>query len=414
MRMRLRSFALVLGLSLAACQSAPVVPVVVHTPAPLPEEPAAPTEPPIMAWPDGVSAPEFGELPGWTQMRVEAPLSAFKRSCLKLAGRTGTDALASHAPWAGRVDDWQQPCRAVELAVDDESARRILETEFVPVEVMSPSGESRFTGYFEPMIEARYTPTAPFTEPVPSVPADLDPNGGRPLQVLRGGQTRPYPDRAQITSSGVTAIAYAHPADVFFLQIQGSGRLIFPDGRTIRASYGANNGHPFKSTANWLMRTGRISAGQASMQGIRAWMDRAGARESRLAMNQNPRFVFFNAEPEGDPSLGPKGAQEIPLTPLGSMAVDTSIHPLGVPMFVQTTAPGLGGEWAGLLVSQDTGGAIKGPVRGDIYFGTGDAAGDRAGTMNAPGRLWVLLPRPVAERVRQAQVDYPLLRAVSP
>ena len=117
-------------------------------------------------------------------------------------------------------------------------------------------------------------------------------------------------------------------------------------------------------------------------------------------MNANPRFVFFSIEAEGDPALGPKGSLGVPLTPLGSMAVDTSLHANGVPMFVQTTAPGLGGSWSGLLVAQDTGGAIKGPVRGDIYFGTGPSAGAAADTVNAPGRLWVLLPRAVAERLR--------------
>ena len=205
----------------------------------------------------------------------------------------------------------------------------------------------------------------------------------------------------------MTAIAYAHPADVFFMQIQGSGRLKFPDGHTVRAAYAAHNGHPFKSTANWLMETGRITAGEASMQGIRAWMDRAGPVETRLAMNHNPRFVFFRALPEGDPALGPEGAQSVPLTPLASMAVDTDIHPLGVPMYVQTEAPGLGGSWAGLLIAQDTGGAIKGPVRGDLYFGTGQQAGERAGTMNAPGRLWVFLPQAVAARLIRETADTP-------
>jgi membrane-bound lytic murein transglycosylase A len=119
-------------------------------------------------------------------------------------------------------------------------------------------------------------------------------------------------------------------------------------------------------------------------------------------MNINPRFVFFQSLPEGDPDLGPNGAHNVPLTPLGSMAVDPEFHALGVPMFVQTTAPGLGGDWSGLLIAQDTGGAIKGPVRGDIYFGTGVDAGNRAGTMNAKGRLWVLLPRAVVERMFEA------------
>ena len=137
------------------------------------------------------------------------------------------------------------------------------------------------------------------------------------------------------------------------------------------------------------------------MRGIRAWMDRTTPERARQAMNANPRFVFFTLEPEGDPRLGPKGSFGVPLTPLGSMAVDLDIHAGGVPMFVQTTAPGLGGEWSGLLVSQDTGGAIKGSVRGDLYFGTGDRAGAAADTVNAPGRLWVLLPTAVAERLRQ-------------
>jgi membrane-bound lytic murein transglycosylase A len=113
--------------------------------------------------------------------------------------------------------------------------------------------------------------------------------------------------------------------------------------------------------------------------------------------------VFFRELPEGDPSLGPAGAHNVPLTPFGSMAVDPDFHALGVPMYVQTRAPGLGGDWAGLLIAQDTGGAIKGPVRGDIYFGTGPDAGHRAGTMNAPGRKWVLLPRRVAEQLLASQ-----------
>jgi membrane-bound lytic murein transglycosylase A len=391
---RLRSFALLL--LLAACQTQPA-PIKVITPqGPEPAPPVVET-PRLPAWETPTA---FSELPNWNAVGLEAAVSAFKRSCEKFSGRDMTADLSSSAPWAGRVEDWAEPCGALSGARSDEEARKLIEQVFVPIEVLPPDGASKFTGYFEPTYEARRTPTPPFTEPVPAMPADLIPNNGKPLQRLSNGTTRPYPARAQITTSGVQAIAYAHPADVFFLQIQGSGRLKFPDGTTMRAVYAAHNGHKFHSTANWLISTGRISRGEASMQGIRAWMDRAGPAETRMAMNQNPRFVFFRAEAEGDASLGPAGAQGVPLTPLGSMAVDTSLHPLGVPMFVETTAPGLGGEWSGLLISQDTGGAIKGPVRGDIYFGTGPEAGERAGTMNAPGRLWVLLPRAVAERMR--------------
>lgn len=394
---------------LASCQSAP-------PPAPPPVVPDVPPE--VVTPPKTVEAIErpstFSALPGWQSAGIELPISAFKRSCVKLQDRSAGDYLSANAPWAGFVAEWLPVCDAVNEAEDDASARAILEAEFLPVEITSPAGESRFTGYFEPMYEARYTPTPPFTEPVPALPADLVPNGANPKQRMPDGSLRPYPPRADITTNGVTAIAYAHPADVFFLQIQGSGRLHFPDGRTVRAAYAAHNGHRFGSTANWLMETGRITAGEASMQGIRAWMDRAGPVETRKAMNHNPRFVFFRALPEGDPSLGPEGAQGIPLTPLSSMAVDTSIHPLGVPMYVETEAPGLGGKWAGLLISQDTGGAIKGPVRGDLYFGTGKEAGERAGTMNAPGRLWVFLPRKVAHRLMDENVDNPSLKLTAP
>jgi membrane-bound lytic murein transglycosylase A len=273
---------------------------------------------------------------------------------------------------------------------------------FTPVEIAAPDGQSRFTGYFEPTYQARLVPEAPYTEPVPGRPADLVTSAGNVYQMLPDGTRRAYPSRAEITRAGVRPLAYAHPGDVFFLQIQGSGRLILPDGRTLRAVYAANNGQPFRSTANWLMERGWISRGEASMRGIRAWMDRTTPQRAREAMNANPRFVFFDIEPEGDPRLGPKGSFGVPLTPLGSMAVDLDFHAGGVPMFVQTTAPALGGIWSGLVVSQDTGGAIKGAVRGDLYFGTGDAAGARADTVNAPGRMWVLLPRAVAERIRMS------------
>lgn len=396
-----RSFAaIILSLVLASCQSALRAPIV------YPDQDVA-----VLKAPATTVTGAYADLPGWSSAGLMASLEAFRRSCARLAKRPRDDYVSSNATWAGTVGEWAPACAALARTDDESIARATLESLFIPLEALSPDGKSRFTGYFEPTYEARRTPVAPYTEPVPALPADLVPNGASPLQRLPNGSTRPYPSREEITRTGVVPVAYAHPSDVFFLQIQGSGRLTFPDGSTIRAVYAAHNGHTFKSTANWLIQTGRITAGQASMQGIRAWMDRAGLSEARIAMNQNPRFVFFRAKPEGDPALGPVGAQGVALTPLGSLAVDTDIQPLGVPMFVQTSAPGLGGSWSGLLISQDTGGAIKGAVRGDLYFGTGPDAGARAGTMNAPGRLWVLLPRSVGQRlIRAMQVsDRPVL-----
>lgn len=396
----MRIIGLFLGTLLAssACvapkQPGPVVEVVRVQPAPAP---------PPSNWLTPPSAVSYDSLPGWQTADLAPGLSALKRSCAVFAKRTPNSLVSSRAPWAGYHGEWEPACAALDVIGDAQSARAVMQALFTPVEIIAPDGNTRFTGYFEPTYEARLYPEPPFTEPVPGRPNDLISSSGKVFQTLPNGTQREYPIRAEITRQGVIPLAYAHPADVFFLQIQGSGRLLLPDGRTLRAVYAANNGQPFKSTANWLLQRGWISRGEASMQGIRAWMDRTSPARAREAMNSNPRFVFFDLEPEGDPRLGPKGSFGVPLTPLGSMAVDLDFHAGGVPMFVQTTAPGLGGNWSGMLVSQDTGGAIKGPVRGDVYFGTGAQAGAAADTVNAPGRLWVLLPRAVAERV-QSQV----------
>lgn len=370
-----------------------------NAPSPGIVSPPAPVTDPVL-WEAPPKPVAFDALPGWQGSTLAPGLAALRRSCTVFLQRDDQALLSARAPWAGRSEDWKPACAALDVIGDEQSARAVLQALFTPVEIAAPDGNSRFTGYFEPTYQARLSPVPPFTEPVPGRPNDLITSSGKVYQTRPDGSRRSYPIRAEITRTGVRPLAYAHPADVFFLQIQGSGRLILPDGRTLRAVYAANNGQPFRSTANWLLQRGWITRGEASMQGIRAWMDRTTPARAREAMNANPRFVFFDLEPEGDPRLGPKGSFGVPLTPLGSMAVDLDYHAGGVPMFVQTSAPGLGGAWSGLVVSQDTGGAINGPVRGDIYFGTGDEAGRSADTVNAVGRLWVLLPRAVAERLR--------------
>ncbi len=379
-------------LALSGCETAP---------APLPVVQAAPVQ--TLPWQVPPRPVVYDALPGWNSADLAPGLSALRRSCGVFTARSPEQLLSHKAPWAGTASDWQPACAALDVIADERSARAVMQALFTPVEVAAPDGVSRFTGYFEPTFEARLSPEPPFTEPVPAKPNDLIATSGQVYQTLPNGQRRAYPIRAEIVRNGVQPLAYAHPADVFFLQIQGSGRLILPDGRTLRAAYAAHNGQPFKSTANWLINKGWITRGEASMTGIRAWMDRTSPARARQAMNANPRFVFFKLEPEGDPDLGPKGSFGVPLTPLGSLAVDNDFYPGGVPMFIQTNAPGLGGTWSGFLIAQDTGGAIKGPVRGDIYFGTGHAAGAAADTVNAPGRLWVLLPRVLAERIRVAR-----------
>ena len=404
------------GSLLAAC---------VTQPAPLPGNPAPAGEehgvidpfspPPVSQAPVNAPLPaprpvSFEDLPGWDSSSLTHAVEAFSRSCQKWETLPDDAPVSRRVPYAGLVGEWRPACAAIEVVGDAESARRVFEALFTPLEVLPSDDAPRFTGYFEPQIAARKTPVFPYTQPVPGLPADLEQvdasqiggAAGRivPAQRLPNGRLRAYPPRADIiANTSGPILAYAHPADVFFLQIQGSGRLVFEDGSVMRAAYAAHNGQPFKSTANHLIGPGQITRGEASMQGIRAWMDRVSRQEAQAAMNANPRFVFFRALQIGDPNLGPEGAASVPLTPLGSMAIDRTIHALGVPFFVQTSAPGLGGDWSGLLIAQDTGGAIKGRVRGDIYYGTGDEAGARAGTQNAPGRMWAFLPRSVASRI---------------
>ncbi|MEM6651807.1 MAG: MltA domain-containing protein [Pseudomonadota bacterium] len=404
--MRITSLLSVMLLGLTGCVSTP------PPAAPPDRAPQTQIEPDPTYWAVPPKPVAFESLPGWQQADLGPGLAALRRSCEVFEARPRRAMLSGKAPWAGRNDDWLPACAALDVIADAQSARAVLQALFTPVQIRAADGGSRFTGYFEPTYPARLSPQPPFTEPVPARPTDLVSEAGQVFEVRSNGSRRPYPTRAEITARGVRPLAYAHPGDVFFLQIQGSGRLMLPDGRTLRAVYAAHNGRPFRSTANWLLEKGWISRGEANMSGIRAWMDRADPRRVRQAMNANPRFVFFDLAPEGDPSLGPNGSFGVPLTPLGSLAVDLNYHAGGVPMFVQTRAPGLGGNWSGMLVSQDTGGAIKGAVRGDIYFGTGPQAGASADTVNAPGQMWVLLPRAVAARLNaQASVSGPIVLA---
>ncbi len=341
-------------------------------------------------------------LPGWSGDNGDAGLYALRESCRSWAARDPDEMVSKAAPYAGRIGDWADVCNGLSMAPDYETAIALLAQTLLPLEVV-PDDRNRFTGYFEPEIEARARPEGRFTEPVPAVPADLVRDGPRrTLQRFPDGSTRPYPPRARINTDALPAIAYARPEDVFFLQIQGSGRLSFPDGRVIRAAFAAHNAQEFRGIANWLYARGEITRGEMGMKGIKAWMASAAPDALREAMNANPRYVFFEAQAINDPTEGPKGAMGVPLTAWGSIAVDTRLHALGLPVWVETAFPDADGAaddplpYRALMVAQDTGGAIQGPVRGDIYFGTGEAAGAQASRVNTPGRMWVLLPRPLA------------------
>lgn len=367
---------------------------------------------------------KFGDLPGWRDENPAPALAAFRRSCAVLAKRMGPAPMGG-AGYAGAVADWRLPCAAAPAAADAAQARAFFQTWFQPVQISAGRvRQGLFTGYYEPQIRASRTAHGPYQTPVYGVPDDLitvdlgqfrdkwahDTIIGR----LKGHRLVPYPDRAAIDARGLKSapvLFYGKdPIAVFFLHIQGSGRVVFDDGRVARVAYAAQNGQPYTAIGRTLIKDGAIPRQKVSLQSIRAWL-KAHPQQARRVMETNRSFVFFQEKPLADPMLGAKGSEGVPLTPGASLAVDLRLHPLGVPFFVAATAPDPDANkpdhaFDRLLIAQDTGGAIRGPVRGDVFWGFGADAAAIAGRMKAPGELFVLLPKPVAARLGAGE-DFP-------
>ncbi|MAP93340.1 MAG: murein transglycosylase [Ponticaulis sp.] len=391
-----------------------------------PEKPPPPEPPVETSTPEpGVASDDltltpisFGDIPDWSETPIDPAITAFQQSCRKWENQDPDALLSSRAKYGGVIADWMPACRILPKYVEAGEGRRFFEDYFDAFWVETDEETNRFTGYYEPEVEVSEYPEGDKTTPVPARPdnlieADLglfDPSleGRKVWGQVQGSDLVLYDPRADIQTESDKALAYATPADVFFLQIQGSGRLKLPDGTVFRASFDAHNHRPFESLANHLLRTGEITRAEAGMTGLKAWLGRVGLERAQAAMNVNPRFVWFRRTPIDDPALGPNGAAGLPLTPLGSMAVDLNHHPMGVPMLVRSLIPQTAGVVGDaptnlLLISQDTGGAITGVRRGDIFFGSGEDAGRVAGSMNQPGRFYVFLPQNLSDRSASGQ-----------
>ena len=373
---------------IAAPAPEPDIPYVIPVdPTPPATEPA-PTLPSIPPTPSGNSV--FNQLPYWGTSDMRPALTAFKRSCDHWSGRSPNERISDYQPEYGYVKDWLESCRAAEATADKPgAARRFFESNFYPLLIGAhPEKTGLITGYFQPEIEARKRPDLVFSEPVLEVPARES--------------DRRLP-RADIGRAQTRVIAYGRPLEVFFMQIQGSGHIRFKDGRTIRAAYAGNNGFPYTSIGGVLIRRGEVTKDQSGKRDLEAWMRKAGPKAARDLMNENARYIFFT-EQKIEPGEGPMGAMRVPLTGMGSMAVDPRYHPYGALMWLQVKMPQKAGDYKGkeqglLLSAQDTGKAIVGAMRGDIYFGSGDAAGAKAGVMKHNGQWTLLLPRALAERL---------------
>jgi len=367
---------------------------------------------------------EFSKLSGWSTSDLDAAALSFLESCKKWSGFSSDRRLSTKLEYAGKIADWEQPCRDIEIALSSGAeVKTALEDSFIALQVTPTTDKSKLTGYFEPELQARYSPAAGFSKAVPGVPSDLvraEPSkfdsrfsGGKIWGRLVNGELDFYPERKDIVDRHEKALGYANAGEVFYLQIQGSGRLKFPDGRVVRAAFAAHNHRPFMSIARHLIDTGEIEKHQAGMRSILNWMDQVGPVKAKAAMDVNPRYVWFHAEEITDPNKGPKGAQGVPLTPMASMAVDPRYYAYGMPIFIDTKIPSEPGDWKGesfqsLVIAQDTGGAIKGEIRGDLFFGWGAEAGGRAASMNHTVDMTVLLPKQLAKRMMisvQEQAD---------
>lgn len=350
----------------------------------------------------------FGDLPGWRDTDAEKAMGAFLRSCEKIDSMK-PDASMGGAGYAGHAGDWQTLCQAGRMY--NAPGRLFFENFFVPFAVERGDGRyGLFTGYYEPEIAVSRTRHDAYQTPIYGVPSDLirvdlgafrsDLKGMRIAGKVAGDRLVPYADREAIARDGLDApvLAYAaDPVDAFFLHIQGSGRAVCDDGSVFRLAYAAQNGQVYTAIGKELIARGAIAREAMSMQAIRDWLH-AHPDEAQGVMNADASFVFFTEQPLDDPRLGAKGAEGVSLTAGASIAIDLSEHPLGIPFWIATTAPD--GSGLNLLaVAQDTGGAIRGAVRADIYFGAGTDAGRIAGAMKQQGRMYVLLPQVLADAV---------------
>ncbi len=354
--------------------------------------PPCPCPPPGPATQARYEPVEYAALPGWGTAPLAASVRAFVTGCARMA--------PGHA--------LRPACEAARAlpAGDEAAARAFYEGAFAAYAIVAPDGarEGLVTGYYEPVLEGSRTPGARFSQPVHGVPDDLvvvdlaaqypELRGMRLRGRLNGRRLLPYYSRGEIlTRNGAIpapVIAWVEdPVEFFFLQVQGSGQIRLDTGERIRVGFAEQNGHPYRSLGRHLVERGELTLEQASMQGIKAW---AAANPQRLqeALSHNASYVFFRELPAVD---GPIGALGVPLEAGYSIAVDPKFVPLGAPVFLASTYPLSTQPLERLVMAQDTGGAIRGAVRADFFWGSGAEAGALAGRMRQPGRLWLLWPR---------------------
>jgi membrane-bound lytic murein transglycosylase A len=336
---------------------------------------------------------QWGMLPNWQSTDFQRGWGAFLQSCQALKHKAG----------------WQPVCALGKELIEPDNAmlQDFFELNFTPYQVFNTDGSDSglITGYYEPRLAGSRLKTSRYRYPLYAVPDDLlsiDLGEVYPqLKELRlrgrlqGHRVVPYYNRADIEAGkaslqGRELFWVDNVVELFFLQIQGSGRIELPDGSLVKVGYADQNGYPYVSIGKKLIEMGELRSDEASMQGIKRWGEQNPAKLTAL-LEQNPSFVFFR-ELSNELSA-PLGALGVPLTEAYSLAVDPRSIPLGYPVFLETTYPNSNEPLHRLMMAQDTGGAIKGAVRGDFFWGFGEQAGIQAGRMKQSGKMWVLFPK---------------------
>jgi membrane-bound lytic murein transglycosylase A len=348
---------------------------------------------------------DFSEIEGWQDDDQAAAFATLLKSCRRIAARPGSANVSAGACAAALA-------LAAGGEVSREAARSFFEAHYTPYRVVAPK-PGRVTGYYEPEIEGSRQKSAKFSVAAYGRPDDLvavTPDEMRARDSAAGVLTAmrktddglvPFYTREEIDKGALAGrnleLVYLDPVELFFMQVQGSGRVRLPDGTHVRLGYATKNGHPYTSIGKKLVELGEGKPKSMSMQGIKAWLHDDPERGKKL-MWENKSYVFFRLLDEKEGEDGPIGAQSVSLTPERSLAVDPSFHALGLPIFVE--APELtkpdGAPFRRLMIAQDVGSAIRGPERGDIYWGSGDKAGAIAGTTLAPAHFIVLKPNDAA------------------
>jgi membrane-bound lytic murein transglycosylase A len=347
----------------------------------------------------------WSALPGWSDDPVDAAWPAFEAGCGALVANPRTRAT------------WHAVCAAgAEIALADVATKRqFLEAHFSPHRVTASDGATTglVTGYYEPLLEGSRTRSARHAVPLYGVPDDLltvdlaalypELRDKRVRGRVEGRRVVPYWTRAEIESGiaptdGKALVFVSDPIDAFFLQIQGSGRVRLPDGSVMRVGYADQNGHPYLSIGRVLIDRGELAPDAASMQAIKAWGERNPAKLPAL-LDANASYVFFREVPPPAPGSlaaridGPFGSLGVPLLAQRTIAVDPRAIPLGAPIYLSTTYPLSTRPLQRLTFAQDTGGAIRGPIRADFFWGFGEDAAREAGRMRQQGSLWLLWPK---------------------